>query len=119
MKSKLMTKQNTFLFLQFGFYNILMKKINLMFLTNIYLCAQLLFSKKDIRPTIDYLFLDNEDTFEESLITNIFNMSPGVLCILLKKKYFVVHSLGDDYFVPSDLFFINLEVGKVHDDVLV
>ena len=120
LRLRLIFKKNDYLFLQLGFYKFIFSKVNNAFYYSIKFAYKILTNKtKDFSPFIDYIYLENDDICETCLLVNVLNMLPGVTCIVVKKKYLVVHSLGFEYFIPSDTFLFNQEISKVYDDSLI
>lgn len=119
MKYKLYSSRNQFIFLQLGFYKLLVEKIVVSFGENIYLAFQFLLPNNNIDPVVDYLFNENDDIYENNLVCNIFNINFGIVTCLVKNQCFFVHSLNSLFFSPNQLYFLNIETQKVNDDSLV
>lgn len=119
IKLKLYSNKNEFLFLQFGFYNMLIKKIVISFGENIYLAFQFLIPYNNLNPVVDYLYNENNNIYENNLTCNMLNSSFGVLACLIKNQCFFIHSMGDLFFSPNQLYFLNIEIQKVNDDSLI
>lgn len=116
MKLKIVNKKSNFLFLQFGFYKFIFSKIGSTFLYTIYLTLQFWKNNDNFEQVVDYLYIDNSNLNEVGLIVNTFNMMPGVICCATRKQYIIVHSLGYQYFIPSDIFILNDAVADIYDD---
>lgn len=118
IKLKLVNQKTNFLFLQLGFYKFIFKKFNSMFLFSFYLTWQL-YKKKPIEPIVDYIYIDNSNLHEITLIINTLNLLPGIICCATRKQYLIIHSLGFQYFIPSDIFILNNEIIDVYDDNII
>ncbi|MDR1498825.1 MAG: hypothetical protein LBS34_00865 [Rickettsiales bacterium] len=119
IKLKLCSHQSEFLFLQFGFYGILAQKIIISFGENIYLAFQFLIPYNNLNPTIDLLYVENNNIYENSLMCNILNLSFGIVSCMIKNQCLFIHSMGDLFFSPNQLYFLNIETQRVHDDSLL
>jgi hypothetical protein len=119
IKLKLYSHQSEFLFLQFGFYNILSKKIFLCFGENIYLAFQFLLPRNNIDPIIDFLYIDDNNIFKNNLVCNILNMNFGIINCIIKNQCFFIHSMNELFFSPNQLYFLSVEVQRIHDDSLI
>ncbi len=119
LKLKLFNFRNEFIFLQFGFYKMLMEKLTVSFGENLYLAFQFLLPVNNIDPVVDFLFNENDNIYENNLTCNIFNLSFGVISCLIKNQCFFVHSMSSVFFSPNQLYFLNIETQKINDDSLV
>lgn len=118
MKLRLFTLKNEFLFLQFGFYKVLFKKFLNNFLESIYLAFEFLKFIPYVDPVIDYLYIDNENIYENNLVTNLLNLNSGLISSILKNQCIVIHSINKLFFTPNQLYFLSLDSQKVNDDTL-
>lgn len=119
IKLKIYTLNNEFIFLQFGFYSMLVKKICVTFTENIYLAFEFIKPSSNIDPVIDYLFVENDNMFENSLANNILNINFGIISSIIKNQCLIIHSINKLFFSPNQLYFLSLETQRVSDDGLV
>lgn len=119
LKLKLYNYRNEFIFLQFGFYKMLVQKLIVSFGENLYLAFQFILPSNNIDPVVDYLFNENDNIYENNLTCNIFNLSFGVVSCLIKNQCFFIHSINSVFFSPNQLYFLNIETQKINDDSLV
>lgn len=119
IKLKIVNQKTNFLFLQVGFYKYIFSKINTSLLYTIYLTLQFYKKKQNFEEVVDYVYVDNSNLYEVALIVNTLNLLPGVICCALKKQHLVIHSLGFQYFIPSDIFILNDEISNIYDDNVI
>lgn len=119
IKLRLFSIKNEFLFLQFGFYKIFFKKIFNGFFESLYLGFEFLKINNYIDPVIDYLYIDNENIYENNLTSNLLNLNAGMVSSIMKNKCIVIHSINKLFFTPNQLYFLSLDSQKVNDDNLV
>lgn len=118
-KLKVTVESDQFMFLQAGFYKFIFKMINNRFGSAFRLASEFLNPKKEFQPLLDYVFLNKDSTAEVTLAVNLLMAMPGIIAVATKKRYIIVHSLGDSYFTLTDMFNISNEISKVHDDSLI
>lgn len=118
-KSSIVSQNTEFLFLQFGFYEYIFKKI-IGNLKNVFkICSQFYKRKAQFTSILDYVFLNKDSDAESVLVANLLTLLPGTLGILMKKRYLIVHSLDEKYFSLAEMYNITMEVGKIDDDSLI
>lgn len=110
--------KTSFMILQFGFYKFLFVNINKKLSSVISICIKFLNPKYKFKPVLDYVFLNKDSDAEAVLGVNLINMFPATICVAVKKRYIIVHSLGAEYFSPSEMYYISSGLGKVYDDSL-
>ena len=119
VKLKVINHKTNFLFLQIGFYKYIFSKINASLLYTIYLTLQFYKKEQNFEEIVDYIYVDNPNVHEMALMTNTLNLLPGVICCAIKKQHLIVHSLGFQYFIPSDIFVLNDEILNIYDDNII
>ncbi|MBO4956769.1 MAG: hypothetical protein J6C50_02950 [Rickettsiales bacterium] len=119
IKLKLYSANSGFLCLQVGFYSMFIKKIIVVFTENIYLAFQFIKPNNTIDPVLDYLYIENDNIFENSLANNILNMNFGIISAIIKNQCIIIHSINKLFFSPNQLYFLSLETQKVNDDGIV
>mgnify|MGYP003305380574 CR=1 FL=1 len=117
-KSSIINPGTEFLFLQFGFYRFIFNKVNNSFYYTVMFAYKIL-TGKSFAPLVDYIYLENDDIYETALLVNTLNMLPGVICMVVKRRYIVVYSVGYEYFIPTDIFLFNQDIVSAYDDSLV
>ena len=118
LRLKFVSKKGKFLFLQFGFYRFIFNKVNNSFYYTVMFAYKIL-TGKSFAPLVDYIYLENDDIYETALLVNTLNMLPGVICMVVKRRYIVVYSVGYEYFIPTDIFLFNQDIVSAYDDSLV
>ena len=119
IKLRLFSIRNEFLFLQFGFYKLFFKRIANGFLETIYLSFEFLKINNYIDPVLDYLYIDNENIYENNLASNLINLDAGTISSIIKNQCIVIHSINKLFFTPNQLYFLSLDSQKVNDDNLI
>lgn len=119
IKSRLYSANSEFTFLQFGFYSMFIKKIIVFFSENVYLAFQFLKPNSNVDPVIDYLFIENDNIFENNLANNTLNMNFGIISAIIKNQCLIIHSINYLFFSPNQLYFLSLETQKVSDDSII
>ena len=119
IKLKLYSANSEFLCLQVGFYSMFIKKIIVVFTENIYLAFQFIKPNNTIDPVLVYLYIVNDNIFENSLANNILNMNFGIISAIIKNQCIIIHSINKLFFSPNQLYFLSLETQKVNDDGIV
>jgi len=110
--------KSSFMILQFGFYKFIFSKIS-QNLSNVFrLSFQFLNPKHEFKPIIDYIFLDKDKDSEIALGVNLITFLAGTICVAVKKRYVIIHSLGTEYFSPAEMYDISSQLDKVYDDTL-
>jgi len=118
-KLRIINTKTQFLFLQFGFYKYIFHKINESFFNVFRMAFAFLKIKQNFNPALDYIFLNKDDDSEIALCVNIITSLPGTICVAIKKRYIVVHSLHPSYFSLSDMYAVSSEINSVYDDSLI
>jgi len=114
----IISSKSSFMILQFGFYKFIFNKI-IENLSNVFrLSFQFLNPKHEFKPILDYVFLDKDKDSEIALGVNLITFLAGTICVAVKKRYVIVHSLGKEYFSPAEMYDISSQLDKVYDDVL-
>jgi len=118
-KTSIVSQNTEFLFLQFGFYEYIFRKIINNFKNVFKICSQ--FYKRNTKFTsiLDYVFLNKDSDSQSALAANLLTLLPGTIGILMKKRYLIVHSLDEKYFSLSEMYNITTEIGKIDDDSLI
>lgn len=118
-KMSFVTGRSQFFYLQFGYYKFLKVFLREYILNSFKLAHSFLNLKYKFKPVADYLLIEKEYDEESVLFVNALNLIPGSICMILKRRYIVVHSLDDFYITKNDLFELSKRVSTVHDDSLV
>lgn len=116
---RLFSLKSEFLFLQFGFYKMLMKKFITYVSETFYLAFEFLKINNYIDPVVDYLSVENESIYENNLSSTMLSLNAGVISAIIKNKCIIIHSINKLFFTPNQLFFLSIESQKVNDDNLV
>lgn len=119
IKLKLYSANNEFIFLQFGFYSMLIKNMIIVFTENLYLAFQFIKPHSTIDPVIDYLYIENDNIYENNLTNNILNMNFGIISAIIKNQCIIIHSINSLFFSPNQLYFLSLETQRVSDDSII
>jgi multisubunit Na+/H+ antiporter MnhE subunit len=114
----LVNSKTSFMVLQFGFYKFFFKKLTETSCRIIKLSLQFLNPKYKFAPILDYVFLNKDNDAEVALVVNLIIALPGTICVAIKKRYIIVHSVGKEYFSSDEMYEISNQVGKVYDDSL-
>ena len=117
--SKLYSNRSEFLFLQFGFYKLLLNKLGRSFSENLYLAFQFLKPDNNLIAIFDYLFVENDNIYQNSATCSILNLNFGCVSTIIKNQCIIVHSMNELFFTPNQLFFLNIESQKMNDDNLI
>lgn len=108
-----------FLFLQINFYRYVIKKL-IKNTPNIFkLTFQFLNPNYKFKPILDFVFLDKDKDTEIALCVNLLTALPGSLATAIKKRYVIVHSLGEEYFNLGEMYNMSNEISIAHDDALI
>ncbi|MFC1659079.1 Na+/H+ antiporter subunit E [Pseudomonadota bacterium] len=118
-KIRIIDKKTSFLFLQLGFYKYVFELVNESFFNNFKVAYSFIRKNPKIDPIIDFIFLDKDNDPEIALYVNSLNLTPGVLCFSIKKRYVLIHSLDKNLFTLFDIYNTSNKVGLVNDDSLV
>ena len=119
ISTKLYSERNEFIFLQFGFYKLLIQKICINFLENFYLAFEFMKPDNNLMPLLDYLFIENENINENALACNLLNLNFGCVAAVIKNQCIIIHSMNDLFFTPNQLYFLSIESQKINDDNLI
>ena len=119
LKLRLFSFKSEFLFLQFGFYKMLLNKVINYISETFYLAFEFLKINNYIDPVIDYLSVENESIYENNLSSVMLSLNAGIISAVIKNKCIIVHSINKLFFTPNQLYFLSIESQKVIDDNLV
>ncbi len=119
IKLKLYTLNNEFIFLQLGFYSMLIRRLIVVFTENIYLAFQFIKPDNTIDPVIDYLYVDDENMYDNSLANNMLNLNFGIISAIIKNQCLIIHSINSLFFSPNQLYFLSLDTQRINDDNII
>ena len=119
IKLRLFSSRNEFLFLQLGFYKMIFSKLITYVSETLYLAFEFLKVNNYIDPVIDYLFVDDENIYENNLSNAALTLNAGIISAIIKNRCIIIHSMNKLFFTPNQLYFLSIESQKVNDDGLV
>lgn len=119
IKLRLFSPKTGFLFLQVGFYKIILNKFITCMSETTYLAFEFFKKENYVDPVLDYLFIENEDIYENNLSSSILSLNAGIISSMIKNRCIIIHSMNKLFFTPNQLYFLSIETQKVNDDSLV
>ena len=119
IKLTLYTLNNEFIFLQLGFYSMLIRRLIVVFTENIYLAFQFIKPDNTIDPVIDYLYVDDENMYDNSLANNMLNLNSGIISAIIKNQCLIIHSINSLFYSPNQLYFLSLDTQRINDDNII
>lgn len=113
-------KRSKMLFLHIGFYRHFILFFNEVIFGHFKLAFKFLSLRKlKIDPTLDFILIDKDDDEDISIYIDSINLISGVICIAVRKRHLLIHSLHPSFISRLDMHILSKRTNKVPDDSLI